>query len=352
MIFSDTVQIYLKTTETCNLNCDHCFTSGKNGKKIYFNVDKSFDFIDRLFAHKDFKYKRILYHGGEPMLAPISDMKDFHRKIKDKYPETGFGIQTNLVFKMTDERLDFFNELFIEEGIGTSWDHGIRFDNIKQQLLWEENVRTLIKAGHNVSVMVSLNKQLLAAFEPVDIIQYLADLGVQHVLFERITANGNAVLNPNIHPNNLDLDAWLLLMYEQTIQFDLDKRIHNMFLEEVATSVISRLHTANRCRNCEQSLVTINADGTVSGCPNSAPEEFWGNIEWSIKDNLTSKRRLHTMACELKRNDNCLTCPVNSICNGDCHRLPWQGDICAAPKSLMLKMKTENRIEDYNRLIL
>lgn len=350
-MISNEIQIYLKTTETCNLNCDHCFTSGKNGKKIFFNVDKSFDFIDRLFSSKDFKYKRILYHGGEPMLAPLSDMREFHKRTKEKYPKTKFGIQTNLVYKMTAERLAFFNELFIDEGVGTSWDHGIRFDNLTQLLLWEENVKALIEGGHNLSVMVSLNKQLLAAYQPVDVIQYLADLGVQHVLFERITANGNATLNPEIHPDNKDLDAWLLLMYEQTIEFGLTERIHNMFLDEIATTYVSRIHSGNRCRNCEQSLITINADGTVSGCPNSAPEEFWGNIEWSLKDNLSSKKRLFTMACEMKRNENCFTCPVSSICNGDCHRLPWQGDICAAPKSLMIKMKTENKIEDYKRLI-
>ena len=34
------LMIYLKTTETCNLNCAHCFTSGVNGRKIYFNTDK------------------------------------------------------------------------------------------------------------------------------------------------------------------------------------------------------------------------------------------------------------------------------------------------------------------------
>jgi radical SAM protein with 4Fe4S-binding SPASM domain len=351
MIFSDTVQIYLKTTETCNLNCDHCFTSGSKGKKIFFNVEKSLDFVDRLFAHKKFKYKRILFHGGEPMLAPIKDMKEFYASIKDKYPETFFGIQTNLAYTLTDERLNFLNELFIKEGMGTSWDHRIRFDSIERQLLWERNVRLLVDHGHNISVMVSMNKALLQDFEPIDIIQYLADLGVKHILFERITSNGNAKLNTEIHPENKDIDAWFLKMYEQTIEHNLYDRIHNMFLEEIANTYVSRIHSGNRCRNCEQSLITINADGTISGCPNSAPEEYWGNIEWSLQDNLTSKKRLYTMACELKRNDNCITCPVNSICNGDCHRLPWQGDICAAPKSLMIKMKNENKIEDYQKLI-
>jgi radical SAM protein with 4Fe4S-binding SPASM domain len=278
-------------------------------------------------------------------------MESIYSLIKSKYPETSFGIQTNLVYKLTEEKLNFFNKIFLKEGIGTSWDSDIRFENINQLLLWEKNVKQLISEGHKISLMVSLSKSLIKNYQPVDIVQYASDLGIQHILFERITSNGNAVINPEIQPSNADLDSWLLLMYEQTIKYSLHEKIHNMFLDEVATSFVNRLHTANRCRNCEQSLVTINADGTISGCPNSAPEEYWGNVDWSISENLNSKKRLHTMSCELKRNDNCLTCPVNSICNGDCHRLPWEGNICAAPKSLMLKMKTENKIEDYQKLL-
>lgn len=351
MIISDTIQIYLKTTETCNLNCDHCFTSGSNGKKIFFKPFKSIDFIDKLFSSKSFKYKRILFHGGEPMLAPIKDMRLFADTIKARYPETEFGIQTNLAYSLSEKKLKFLNDLFLKTGIGTSWDLDLRFLDPSDMLRWENNVRELIAQGHTISVMVSLSKYLLDNLEPLDVIQYFIDLGIQHVLFERITSNGNAKLNPNIHPDNKDLDAWILKMYEQTIEHELYNKIHNMFLNEIATSYVDRIHTANRCRNCEQSLMTINADGTIAGCPNSAPEEYWGNLDWSIQDNLASKKRIHTMACEMKRNDNCLKCPVSSICNGDCHRLPWQDDICAAPKSLMLKMKQENKIEDYKKLI-
>jgi radical SAM protein with 4Fe4S-binding SPASM domain len=352
MIISDSINIYLKTTETCNLNCDHCFTSGSKGRKIFFNPEKTFLFLDKLFSHQKYKHKKVILHGGEPMLAPASDIRKIHKLIKDKYPETEFSLQTNLVYKLNEERQSLIDDLFLEKGMGTSWDYKMRFASYQQQLQWEDNVRALLAKGHYLSVMVSLNKDLLDNFEPVDIIQYFIDLGIQHVLFERITSNGNALLNPNIQPQNKDLDAWLLKMYEQTIEYKLYDKIHNMFLDEIATTYVNRIHAGNRCRNCEQSLVTINADGSLSGCPNSAASEYWGNIEWSIQENLSSKKRLKTMACELKRNDNCLTCPVNSICNGDCHRLPWQGDICAAPKSLMKMMKEQNKIEDYRKLML
>ena len=38
---------YIKTTETCQLNCKHCFTNGINGAKIYFNPIQTIDFIKK-----------------------------------------------------------------------------------------------------------------------------------------------------------------------------------------------------------------------------------------------------------------------------------------------------------------
>lgn len=351
MIISDHIQVYLKTTETCNLNCDHCFTNGRNGAKVFFNPDKSIAFLSQLFSLQRVKGGRILFHGGEPMLAPIQDMRKVYNYFKANYSNVEFGIQTNLTYKLTDERLEFLNDLFLKTGLGTSWDHEIRFESFEQMLLWEKNVRTLVDAGHKISVMVSLHKKLIETYSAKDLCLYFSDLGIKHVLFERITSNGNATLNPDIQPQNKDLDQWLLQMYEDTIEHKLYKRIHNMFLEEIAIAVLKEEHTANRCRNCEQSLFTINATGTISGCPNSAPTEFWGDINKPLDESLNAPGRICTILCETEKNSVCKTCPVNMICNGDCHRLPWQENICAAPKSLMMKMKKEKRIEDYQNLL-
>ena len=42
---------------------------------------------------------------------------------------------------------------------------------------------------------------------------------------------------------------------------------------------------------------------------------------------------------ETMRNDICYSCPVYDICNGDCHQLNWDGDVCASPKSMMIDAK-------------
>jgi hypothetical protein len=54
---------------------------------------------------------------------------------------------------------------------------------------------------------------------------------------------------------------------------------------------------------------------------------------------MYSKGRMKEIACEAVRNPGCYGCDVFDICNGDCHQLAWDGDVCPAPKTLMQKLK-------------
>ena len=113
---------YVKTTETCNLNCEHCFTSGSKGRKIYFNPEATANFVNQ-WADEQI---HIDFHGGEPFLAPLEDMKRFHKLVRDANPSSSIGATTNLTYKLTPEKLAFIqNEL--SGRIGTSWDEGIRW---------------------------------------------------------------------------------------------------------------------------------------------------------------------------------------------------------------------------------
>lgn len=351
------VQIYLKTTETCNLNCKHCFTSGANGKKIFFDPVKTYNFIKNLVELKKLNSVRVVYHGGEPLLAPIESLFESFNLISGLKCDVSYSIQTNLVFPLTQEKLNFLN-LIKPFGIGTSWDKNIRFgsnssdSSLKQKQLdvWEENVRKLSSLGFDITLMITINSDILS-MEPFEVINYAHSLGIKYVLFERITGNGNANLNPDIFPKNKEVDSWILKMYHQTIEFRLYEKVKNMFLNEIAFSFLRKSHIGNRCRNCEQSLITINADGTLSGCPNSANEKIWGHIDESIESIMTNKVRIGSICKELTRNKICQSCSVKDICNGDCYKLPWENDICAAPKSLMEFIKLNNDYSNLEKLI-
>ena len=157
-----------------------------------------------------------------------------------------------------------------------------------------------------------------------------------------MTGNGNANLHPEIFPRNIDQDAWFLKMHHQTKEYHARDWFENETLEVIYDKFKSGfLKGGTFCRDCEQKIFTINADGTLSGCPNAAPEFQFGNIYQDIKSLINSPQRIENIACETARNTECFDCPVFEFCGGDCHQLAWQDGICGAPKSLMKELKAE-----------
>ncbi|WPU65633.1 radical SAM/SPASM domain-containing protein [Peredibacter starrii] len=356
MILAANVSVYLKTTETCNLNCKHCFTSGTNGKKIFFSPKKTISFFERLKQECGWiKSIRYMFHGGEPLLAPMEDLYEAYHGLKNIFPETQFSLQTNLAYHLTPERRNFIKEVFLTEGFGTSWDYDIRFTSESQKELWENNVKTLIRDGHYITMIVSITKNLIEEKEPIEIIEYAKGLGFQNILFERITSDGNAKTNESILPSNQKQDEWLHRMFNQSLEYKTYEYIGNMLMSELARAYVNHEHTANRCRMCEQSLITINADGTIGGCPNTAPSEHWGHIEWPVLQSLKAEKRIKAIACEsLDRPEECYKCEAFEYCNSDCNKLPWdkETNYCSAPKKIWQQMIRDNDIPSYKKLIV
>ena len=333
------IMVYLKTTETCNLNCSHCFTSGINGRKIYFNVDKSINWLKNLkVGFPQMESLHVEFHGGEPFLADVNDMRKVYDQVNSEYDNISWGATSNLVFKIDDEKLNFMRTV-LNKRIGTSWDPKIRFANEKQRALWESNVRMLIADGFTIKMFVSMSRDV-TEMEPVDIINYAISLGIQEIDFERITMNGNAKKNLSLWPSNKELDAWFLKYHEQIVEHDLRDKIYHTFMENIyAKFEIGFPDAGTWCRNCEQKLFTLNADGTIAGCPNSAPEDHYGHIDMPIFDLLWNPKRTKIIACETARDPRCFECPVFDVCGSDCHQLEWEEDVCASPKTLMINLK-------------
>ena len=187
-------------------------------------------------------------------------------------------------------------------------------------------------------MFISLTKDTLEK-DPIVLLRWCRRLGVQEVSLERLTNNGNAREASEIFPSNKELDAYFLKMHQQSEKYGARDWFENDFLENVYAKFEKTLTTCGTfCRDCETKLFTINGDGTISGCPNSAPEFQFGTLDDSIKTLINSPRRIRTIIEEKMRNPNCLSCPVAKYCGGDCHQLGWEGDVCGAPKSLMMEL--------------
>ena len=333
------LMFYIKTTETCNLDCSHCYTSGSNGRKIFFDPIKVANWVNHFAEGRSVHFE---FHGGEPFLAPISDMREFYNRTKDVWNHPSYGCTSNLVIKLTDERLSFMEEV-LGKRIGTSWDPNIRFSNEKQRQLWESNVRQLLNDGYNIKVFVTLTRDVVD-MEPIRLLEYFRDLGVQELAIERLTHNGSADQNLHIFPSNLELQYWMYNMHQQSVEHNAREWLENEFLETIYDKFEKGFNASGTfCRDCEQKLFTINADGTIAGCPNSAPTDFYATLDDHPETIEINTKRCGIIAKEASRDPRCYECDVFKYCNGDCHQLEWQDDICAAPKLLMRELKNGSK---------
>jgi len=332
--------LYLKTTETCNLNCKHCFTNGTNGPKIFWDTKKVTNWLTRFlqYVQKD-DIVHCEFHGGEPFLVPVFQMEQMFEECNHLHENVSWGATSNLVFKLYDEHIDLIKNKF-NFRIGTSWDPKIRFANNKQYELWHKNIKTLLSHGITIKLFISVTQDTLD-IEPIVLLRWIRRLGVQEVSFERLTNNGNAKLYPDIFPKNIEQDKWFLKMHEQIVKYNTRNWFSNEFFETIYAKFESGfIKGSTFCRDCEEKILTLNANGSISGCPNSAPEFQFGHIDDKIEDLMSSPKRIENIACERSRDPRCYSCDVFEYCGGDCHQLQWQDDICGAPKSLMRHLST------------
>ena len=337
--------VYLKTTESCNLSCKHCFTGGDNPPRFFWKDEQLKEWISRFLDYipvtDDVHFE---LHGGEPMLAPVDSISSMVEYIRSKSINRSIsvGMTTNLVYKLNEKKVNLFKSL---DGLGTSWDPEIRFTKDNQYKLWRENVDYLHSLGLKMTLFISVSRKV-TEMNQEDLLKFIKELGFFAVQFERITGNGNALHNRDLFPSNKEINNWYLNLHNATVNLNAREWFINTTLEDVYAKFEKlNMCSGTFCRDCQERLLTINANGSIAGCPNSAPTEFFGHISQPLDDMFTSNRRTESIINEKMRNPNCYQCPVFKYCGSDCHKLDWEEidgrNVCPAPKSLMFTLKKQ-----------
>lgn len=337
--------IYVKTVNTCNLNCGHCFTSGRNGDKSRWDPPVTLAWIkDFISKSSNDVHHHIELHGGEPFLVPLEEIESFTAEVKT-YGDVSVSATTNLVYPIGDRFIDLVVNGF-ESRIGTSWDPDIRFERDSQRDRWLKNVTMLSNAGVSIKLMVSLSRELIER-GPQYLLDQLDTFPVEDVALERITVDGSTTVNTSILPDNEKQDKYLLQLYKLYRSKVRNYKIvtYDILEQRIAAGVVK---ADTHCRNCEQNLVTMNADGTLSGCPNTAASRLHAHMDDGVEAYLQSDGRINQIVEELTHDPRCLRCDVFDVCGGDCHKLPWTGNRCGGMKYLLRHLTGRETINIIN----
>ena len=303
----------------------------------FFDENKTIEWLNKYIYTYSINERDILFsfHGGEPFLCDLKKMQT----VIDVFPEASYDATSNLCFPLTEDKLGFIKRNFVDKYgngksyIKTSWDYKIRFKDYRDLLLWETNVKTLLAEGVEVRVIICLTSKLIVNINPAHLLEYLLGLGLTDIHFERLTANTTS--DKTLIPNYNLQDEWLLKFYEASK----GKLTVDMF--EELKYACKGIFINCRKRSCMNDVITINANGTIGGCPNSAIGNYYTDITEEPIGICKNHKRMDLINTERTRAMGCYMCDLYKICNGDCHQLTWENGVCATPKKLIRRMKDE-----------
>ena len=335
--------VYIKLTNRCNLTCDHCYNSvcKDQGQMSEKTITKIVDYIYDL-TEQGYMVE-VALHGGEPML--FRDMELLWDLVLT-LEEMGVYVTmtTNLVYRVNNEHIALFAHFKQMDGtclVLTSWDYKIRFKKKEQLLQWERSVKKILSHEIRVQPIVSLTKLLLEEKTPEEIFEYMYNLGVPNMNFERLTCNGRAKDNNDVlMPTNKQVDEWLAHAYKVYRENENWKKMEIPIFESLEWAVAEGKFIGCRERKCTQNVRTFNPDGSCATCPN-IPLDILGNINsqvakkqlYDIEGGIESnKKYIQLREQEELRKDECYLCDLFSVCNGDCFQLGWDDTGCPGLK--------------------
>lgn len=311
--------------EICNLACSYCYVLEKHSGRM--SVTLAERIIDELLAHNTpDRPTRLIWHGGEPMLAGIEFYKHVCSYIRSRFPghEVEHYIQSNGTL-LTDEWIDFFLEEQFQVGVSVDG--------------WEELHDACRKTRDGRGSFASILQNVLHAQSRGLVVGILSvvtrhTLGKEEELFRFFYEHR---LDFGFHPIT-SLTPWMDQQLAITSDEFADTSIKLFDLgffqpEPRVTSVAPTIHYVTAlllgCASgfcvmseaCAEEYLSFEPNGRVSVCDRFSGNSdlSFGNIgENSLSEILESPVRQAFLHRWQKTQELCQDCEWKPICNGGC----------------------------------
>ena len=311
--------VELHLSERCNLNCDYCYVPSnlrKNGKLMHYEQAK--EVIEKTIEYSiktGNKKPRIMFHGGEPLLA-----KEIIYKLVTNYcDKIDFSIQTNGTL-INNEDIKLFEKYNLNVGISID-PGGSSHRNYPPEYNPIENLK-VFPAIHKIGILSTITSENVE--QVPSFIKQLYEFGVSSVVLNPVSPeNTNAKeLVPNINSliNNYisAIDTLIILNKKGTNKLVIDN-VEGILLPLISdySPIYCRM---SPCGAGRLNLV-ITENGNVYPCSGFvAMSEFCvGNIFKSdFKSLLNTEICKRLRAREVSKIEECKDCIYRNICGANC----------------------------------
>ena len=321
------MQIILKMTTACNLNCVYCSEGNQPAEtlpeEIFF---KLVDELPPLLEHVGTKDAEFLFHGGEPMLYGRENLKRLIDYAREKLSgcDVQFLMQTNGTL-IDDEWIKFFKAEKISPGVSLDGYPELHDKNRRtksdeptaEKIL--QNLEHMRAAGLNVGTLMVFNSP-----EAVDA-DKLFDFIQEHKLHPKIHSVvpcGRAV---NVKNSDEIYAEWVELMkklFEKSLTCDGADIIEP--LDEIVNAIlgVAPIRECSFNGSCGRDFVCVYPDGAVGFCgrDNLSRHLTYGNLrEKNLLElyNSANAKKIRARQKYLATHD-CKNCSDQELCHGGC----------------------------------
>ena len=317
-------------TSNCNLRCKYCYVSNHNRQMellTHENMDCIISAIKKIIDFNLPNYTRIILHGGEPLLTPLSALELFFDRVINYSNRISFSIQTNLT--LLDE--DYCNILKkYHVNVGFSLDG---CDKVQNQLRVDSfGKSTFEKVIYNYEKVCNLG---LAPGAIITVNRF--HINMEREILDFIESKH---LKCNIRPAYPTGDStYCMTPNEYGIYFNslfdtwLENESYGTFyiaeFEEIVREVLGGEKECRGCsksKNCSRNFLSIDTLGKCYPCNrlHGIPEFYLGNLSLEPLDaireraiNITARR------WEILKNTECASCNIQGFCHGGCPAIAW-----------------------------
>lgn len=309
--------MYVKPTEQCNTQCLHCYNTNKNATIL--DVVKYRKFLDSVAKSIGDRQVEVVLHGGEPTLVGSTMLERIILETKAALPfsDVQFSIQTNLL--EYDDYIARIVTKYTDGIVGTSYSPYIRFLTSNEYAMWLGNLKMAVYQGLKPYLIITLSKKYIETVKPQELIDFLTTENIWGFHFEPLTRDGLATENWNdIKPDPVQYDLWKTDFADLFIKHHIYNIIEKSDIVNKSRVFIDGGFVGCCTRSCYMSVLTINSNGTIGGCPNRSLVQRYGDLDDDFETILQSPVRREQILRERVRRAECLACDVFKHCNGGC----------------------------------
>ncbi len=321
----ETQTVIIKVTNDCNLNCKYCFVEKSVPRRRVIPTEIVKRLLDELEAHSPVSRVRLIWHGGEPLLAGIEffrDMLNIQKKYQKKYINC---MQTNGTL-LTEDFAKFLRGSSIQIGLSIDGPKEIN-DSARVD---KSNRGTFDKVLDNMLMLKELKVSfgILATVSKYNIKKAgdLYNFCKKHAIPLKVSslyASGNAI--DNISALSISSEQYAEFLIELAEMWMNDPApVEVKTLESILGNVLEHGKYPTACpfsSNCHTSFLAIGPTGDLYPCClfQGFEDYKYGNIcQLSIADIPSTNVWKKLKARVDYINKVCSDCSIKDYCNGGC----------------------------------